>query len=207
MVGMNPQVLSELKSQARRRGVSLEEVEDLVQDSVLAGLSAGRSDGPYLQGILRNQLAMRRRSDHRRRLREQQAIAGQMFVSAPPSDPLPVRVLHGWLISLSPASRRLATLVLAGMTAEEIRWLLGLSAAAFRQRVASLRAAVRRCPPELRACLREIQPKPAWPAAPRRCLLKRALPANALSLATHDVDGHVLVVGKVAHVSGFRGNR
>ncbi len=203
---MNRELFAQLKTQARRRGLSPADAEDLVQDGVVAGLLAGRCDAPYLHGIVRNLAAMRQRGDRRRLAREQRAGVGQEVVAGSASDPLPVSAISCWLTGLSPASRQLAVLALAGMNADEIRWLLGLSTAAFRQRVAALRSVVRRCPPELRACLQGMQRQAGWPTAPRRLVLKRALSANTSSLAAHDVDGHVLVVRKAAHVSGSGGN-
>ena len=62
-----------LRAQARRLVRRAEEADDLVQDALLAALEAGRSDPPWLAGVLRKQSAMTARSAIRRRRREASA--------------------------------------------------------------------------------------------------------------------------------------
>ena len=63
-----------LRAQALRLCRRADEAEDLVQETLLAGVLAGRHDMPWLSGVLRRQAAMAARSGARRRRLE--ALAG-----------------------------------------------------------------------------------------------------------------------------------
>jgi DNA-directed RNA polymerase specialized sigma24 family protein len=129
-----------LRRQARRLTQHADEAEDLVQDTLLAALQAGRSDVEWLAGTLRRQAAMQVRSAVRRRRREADVA------QADRDDALPGNAADGaatgaLLNRLPPAARRVAALALHGLNADEVRWILGLSDAAFRQRLTSIRKA------------------------------------------------------------------
>lgn len=168
------------------------EVDDLVQDVLLAALQAGRSDIAWLTGVIRNQAAMHVRSAVRRRRREHAAANAETAAGAPP-----LAADAGALLArLPPAARRVATLALHGLSADEIRWILAVTPAAFRQRLTSIRKALGTLPPELQS---EAQ----------FGLVRRALKAalgGRPGLATHDADGHLLVIRNDAHTRAPRGN-
>lgn len=71
-----------LRRAARRYVDDVDAAEDLVQDTLVAALEAGRSDGPWLSGVLRNLAALQARGAGRRRRRE--AVVGmEVSVNAP----------------------------------------------------------------------------------------------------------------------------
>lgn len=129
---------------ARRSSRNREDAEDLLQESLLALLRVGRSDfaqstnARRLTGAIRKLALMRARTDIRRRNRD--AKAAPPSASAARASAVPNRFLN----SLSDASRKVATLVAAGMNREEIISILALSPAAFRQRLTSIRKAWRK---------------------------------------------------------------
>ena len=207
-----------LQAAARRLAPGAADAEDLVQDTLVAALRAGRDDLPWLHGVLRKQAALQARGAVRRRRREHSAAvdgtASDEVTAAAPADRERAigRALHG----MPPAARRVAVLALHGLSADEIRWLLGLSATAFRQRLTSIRRSLGATP----AAHRSEQVALAYLRDPARSvdlefgLLRRAL-RSALragpGLGTHDQDGHLLVIRDRrspgdAHVSGGRGN-
>lgn len=197
----------DLLAQARRLVGEPSEAEDLLQDALLIAVEAGRSDPAWIAGVLRRQAIMRARGAGRRRKREA-VVAAVDEVSgdvAPPIDPQPL------LRRLPPAARRVAVLALHGLSAEEVRWILGISPAAFRQRLTSIRRAIGTLPPTLRgealalAYLRD----PARAGDLQFGLLRRALKAALLggeALGTHDADGHLLVLNRRAHTFVLGGN-
>lgn len=197
---MDRTVYAELRAQARRLSRNADEAEDLVQDTLLAAVEQGRlpsrGDGAWLAGVMRRQAALRIRGETRRRRRERQADlrpgAGAWTAGVPRS--LPPRA---FLRRLPPASRQVAVLALHGLDPAEIRWILGLDAAAFRQRLARLRRVLATLDPgddaEAREAARSGPARTGELAFGRiRRILKAALRGPALG--THDPDGHLLVV-------------
>jgi RNA polymerase sigma-70 factor (ECF subfamily) len=100
-------------------------------------------------------------------------------------------------------------LALHGLGPEEIRWILGLTPAALRQRLTRVRRQLGELPPSLRAEALAL----AYVRDPARSVdlqfglvrraLKAALQARA-GLGTHDSDGHLIVIRgrRVARGSG-----
>jgi len=196
----------ELLAQARRLTRRDHEAEDLVQETLLAALETGRSDPAWLSGVIRNRAAMAARSSARRRQRETaSADDAPSAESSPSSDPRPL------LQRLPPAARRVAVLALHGLSAEEIRWILQLAPAAFRQRLTSIRKAIGALPPELRGeslALAYVR-DPARAVDLQFGLVRRALKSalhDAAGLGTHDPDGHLLVIRGAAHTWPSPGN-
>lgn len=201
---MDLDAYQELLRQARALVRTPEEAQDVVQDALLAGLEAGRDDGPWLAGVVRRRAALLARGSARRRRREASAttpLPSMPELDGPPPGPL--------LARLPPAARRVAVLALHGLPAEDIRWILQLTPAAFRQRLTSIRKAIGGLPAGLRAEAMAL----AYVRDPARSvdlqfgLLRRALQAALPvrpGLGTHDQDGHLLVIG--AHVPAPRGN-
>lgn len=208
---MQREVIKALHRQALRLVATPADAQDLVQETLLAGLCAGRSDAVFLHGVLRKQAAMAWRSAGRRLARE--VMADDIAPSHPPEEACEAALAPGlaaWISARPRALRQLAVLALHGLDPAEIRWLLGLAPAAFRQRVAALRSAVATAPDELRANLRVLAQRPgagrpATAAVVSRRALKAAL-ARKPGVATHDPDGHALAIRGLPHVSASRGN-
>ena len=198
----------QLYAQARRLARSAEDAEDLVQDTLLAALVAGRDDPAWLCGVLRNQAALAARAAVRRRRREALHAGPHEPVTAIEStrtDPTPL------LAQLPPAARRLAVLLLHGLDGEEIRWILGIAATAFRQRLTRIRKALAELSPALQEELRTLAGRHDRPGLLEletglvRRALKAALGAGA-GLGTHDPDGHLVIVNGSAHTRAPGGN-
>ena len=214
----------QLRSEARRHVRKAEDSDDLLQDALLIALESGRDDPAWLCGVIRNQAAMQARIAIRRRRREA-ATAEEAAVEAEtahdPADrtqPSAVALLE----RLPPAARRVAVLALHGLNAEEIRWILGLSATAFRQRLTSIRKTLAMLAPAQRAeamALAYVR-DPARSADLQFGLVRRTLIAaihatgrsaaddtlTVDAVGTHDADGHLLILRGRAHTSPDGGN-
>lgn len=197
-----------LRARARRLSRRPADADDLLQDALLAAIEAGRDDAPWLEGVLKNRAAMTARGEVRRRRREAACAEPDATEADATGDHAAAR---GRLLrALPPAARRVAVLALHGLSAEEIRWILGLADTAFRQRLTRIRRALGDLPPAQRA---EAQAM-AYLRDPARAVelqfglvrrsLKAALAGRA-GLGTHDADGHLLVI-RGAHVSPPGGN-
>ncbi len=204
-----------LLAQARRLTRRADEAEDLVQDTLLAALEAGRHDPAWLSGVLRNRAAMSGRTAARRRRREA-AVADAMPGKAAPSDAAAGNdcesAARAWLLErLPPSARRAAVLALHGLSADEIRWILGIEATAFRQRLTRIRRALAELPADRRvevaelAQLRDPARSADLPFGRIRRVLKTAL-RDADGIGAHDGDGHLLVLRPRAHVRSAGGN-
>jgi DNA-directed RNA polymerase specialized sigma24 family protein len=205
-------LLQRLRRQARRLGARPDDAEDLLQATLLAALEGGRSDLPWLAGVMVRQHALAARSAVRRRRREDRAVDWNA-ADAGPAIPVPGAVLR----ALPTAARRVAVLALHGLDGAEIRCLLGLSAPAFRQRLSTIRRCLRRLPPGLQAeaCAlasagERPRSNPHLPAGLLRRSLVRALArgpgrGSKPALGTHDDDGHLLLF-RCDHVSVPGGN-
>src|SRR5690606_27158023 len=143
----------QLHAKAQRLARSVPDAEDLVHDTLLAALIAGRDDPAWLSGVLRNQAALAARTAVRRRRREQTHAPEPTEPVAMPSDrPSPASLLQ----RLPPAPRRLAVLLLHGLDATEIRWILAIPDTAFRQRLTRIRKELAALPAHLREDLRDL---------------------------------------------------
>lgn len=117
-----------------------DEAEDLLQTVLLAAMEAGRSDlhsqdnRRWVIGALRKRALFEARSAVRRRDRESASCV-------PPAVSAGAEVSPAHFVSLLPRNlRTTALLALTGHTKAEIIWLLRLSDAALRQRIAGIRA-------------------------------------------------------------------
>ena len=209
---MNLDTYRHLHTEARRHARRAADADDLVQDALLIALEQGRSDDPaWLAGVIRNQAAMQARSAIRRRRREAAVAEDDVAIAHEDSSPSPGALLE----RLPPAARRVAVLALHGLNAEEIRWVLGINAAAFRQRLTSIRKAMGGLPPSQRAealALAYVR-DPARTVELQFGLVRRALKAalgGTDGIGTHDADGHLIVLRAAmpgrAHTSPARGN-
>jgi RNA polymerase sigma-70 factor (ECF subfamily) len=204
-----------------------------VQEALLVALQSGRVDLPWLMGVLKNLGAMAGRSAARRRRRElatptfvaeREAFASEQpgseqVASEPPasrhaaSTPFSSGIgsATAALPPLPPSARRVAVLALHGLSADEIRWILTLTPTAFRQRLSVIRRALGALAPAQRAeslALAYVR-DPARSVDLQFGLVRRALKAalrGTPGLATHDADGHLLVLRAGAHTSSSGGN-
>lgn len=200
----------QLRSQSRRLARSAADAEDLVQDTLVAALEAKRYDAPWLAGTLRNLAAMQARTAVRRRRREM-ASAAEPSPTVEPAQPAGPVASVAWLQAWPASLRRVAVLALHGLSAEEIRWILALSPEAFRQRLSRIRKALGLLPPEARAqglAMAYVR-DPARSADLQFGLVRRRLQAalgGHAGLATHDADGHLLVIRRPGHTWRPGGN-
>jgi DNA-directed RNA polymerase specialized sigma24 family protein len=196
-----------LHAQARRLAPTDADAEDLVQDTLLAALQAGRSDPPWLAGVLRRQAALAVRTAVRRRRRETACEAALEGVASADPTASPAALLH----ALPPSARRVAVLALHGLAADEIRFLLAITPTAFRQRLTTIRKALGALSPAQQAealALAYVR-DPARSVELQFGLVRRALKAalrGLPGLATHDADGHLLVLRGRAHTPAPAGN-
>ena len=102
-------------------------------------------------------------------------------------------------------------LALHGLSADEIRWILTLSPEAFRQRLSRIRKALGELPPAARAeslAMAYVR-DPARSVDLQFGLIRRRLRAalgGGAGLATHDDDGHLLVIRRPGHTWRPGGN-
>jgi RNA polymerase sigma factor (sigma-70 family) len=201
-----------LRNRARRHTRRREDADDLLQDVLRAALEAGRFDAPWLEGVMRNQAALTARSAGRRRRREAATgISEEATSFTEPATNAPIDA-QALLDRLPPAARRVAVLALHGLGPEEIRWILGLTLAALRQRLTRIRRQLGELPPALRAealALADVR-DPARSLDLQFGLIRRALKAALLGragLGTHDADGHLIVIRGRRVVRGSGGLR
>ena len=210
---MDLEAYRRLRAEARRHARRAADADDLVQDALLIALEQGRQDdSAWLAGVIRNQATMQARSAIRRRQREAAVAADEITPAGEDAAPSATALLE----RLPPAARRVAVLALHGLNADEIRWVLSISATAFRQRLTSIRKTLGALPPSQRAeamALAYVR-DPARSVELRFGLIRRALKAalrGVDGIGTHDADGHLIVLRTAArggaHTSTASGNR
>ncbi len=210
---MDLEAYRRLRAEARRHARRAADADDLVQDALLIALEQGRQDdSAWLAGVIRNQATMQARSAIRRRQREAAVAADEITPAGEDAAPSATALLE----RLPPAARRVAVLALHGLNADEIRWVLSISATAFRQRLTSIRKTLGALPPSQRAeamALAYVR-DPARSVELQFGLIRRALKAalrGVDGIGTHDADGHLIVLRTAArggaHTSTASGNR
>jgi RNA polymerase sigma-70 factor (ECF subfamily) len=161
---------------------------DLLHDALLDAIRADRTDfgrpetRRWFSGVLRNRAAMAARSAVRRRNRESSLRSHDRQSFARPS--------CMFIESLPAAARRVATLVVAGMTKPEILAILNLTDTSFRQRLATIRKAWQLVPGE-RDDIR-IDPDNLDLGLMRRALLRHVRALGGVG--AHDPDGHLFIL-------------
>jgi RNA polymerase sigma-70 factor (ECF subfamily) len=193
----------EMLRTARRFARSDEEARDLVQDALVIALTRGFDDWSsparrgWLSGVVRRHAAFVARGHMRRRRRE------RLQVSDWDSGARRWVWRADFLASLPRSLRVVAALASADLCATEIRWLLGLSDTALRQRLSALRSAVRaEGEPTTQSA---PEPQLAF-AGPRKQLLAGLRQQPGRVIATHDPDGHAILLRIVPHKIGLGGN-
>lgn len=192
----------ELLRIARRHSRRADEAEDLLHDALAAALESGRLDAAggraWLSGVVRNQARMQARAAVRRRGRETEWRSLGDAVANGPEAP-------GAVAADLPASLRAVLLLsLTGHSRAEIRHLLDISDEALRQRIAALRRRM--------AAPGDAPPEPRLAGALAFGSIRRGLLPVVKRfghLATHDPDGHGIVVNfsrNAAHNPAGRGN-
>lgn len=185
---------------ARRYVRRREDAVDLAHDVIVAALRAGVDDWDapsrraWIAGALRRHAAFVARTEIRRRRRELWSATAQMDA------PSMFCWSAGFLDSLARSVRQVAVLLTAGMTRREATYVLGISDAAFRQRIAALRRAARESSVTLidtgaRKCTLDLAV-----GRLRRWLLHSVRRDPDSLLGTHDPDGHLLVIRRSSQV-------
>jgi DNA-directed RNA polymerase specialized sigma24 family protein len=202
-VEVSPQAYREILRTARCCTRSEDEARDLVQDAVVVALARGFKDWSaperlgWLHGVVRKRAAFVLRGQQRRRRREQLPEGA--------SEPGASRWVWqaDFLASLPRSLRVVAALASADLCAAEIRWLLGLTDTALRQRLTALRRAVRAEPepPTLTASA-----PPLAFGGPRAQLLAALRRQDGRVVATHDPDGHAILLRIGPHKTVPSGN-
>jgi DNA-directed RNA polymerase specialized sigma24 family protein len=197
------QAYREILRMARRFTHSEDEARELVQDAVMLALARGFDDWStparrgWLWGVVRRRAAFVQRGQVRQRRRE------ELPDGPPGSDVVSWVWQEDFLASLPRSLRVVAALASADLCAAEIRWLLGLSDTALRQRLTSLRRAVRAEPEHPTRARTGLQ---HWLGPRRAQLLAGLRRQQGRVVATHDPDGHVILLRIVAHKGGRGGN-
>jgi DNA-directed RNA polymerase specialized sigma24 family protein len=193
----------EILRMARRFARSEDDARDLVQDAVLIALARGFDDWPtpgrrgWLRGVVRKRAAFVVRGEARRRRRE------ELPDGAAGSGASRWVWQADFLASLPRSLRVVAALASADLCVAEIRWLLGLTDTALRQRLTALRRAVGAVgEPPTRAA---SEPQLTF-AGPRAELLAGLRRHHDRVVATHDPDGHVILLRIGPHEMGLGGN-
>lgn len=205
---ISTQSLRQLRRIASRRARTPDEADDLVQDTLVAALEAGREcDGPqffpWASAVLTRRAMFLARTAGRRRRRETN-FAMEAAVDAALPSASERRIPRQFIDTLPPSVRTIALLVNAGLGRAEISAVLGISDLALRQRISYLRKAWRRSGRKF-----ELSEPPTRSRTP--CgLLRRSLKTTLVKLpsarfAVADPDGHEIYIG-VAHTSAARGN-
>lgn len=181
-----------LRAIARRHSRVESEADDLLQDALLVATEQGRLDlagidRPWFAGVLAN-LGLRRARDAVRR-KNREAEPPRPGVRDIP--PLPD---SAFLRTLPRSARLVATLAINGMTPDEIRHVLALTDAAYRQRLTTIRRAWNdAAPPTGRT---QTVSTDLDFGVIRQALLEPARRRG--HIGTHDPDGNLFLIGEVS---------
>lgn len=183
----------ELVGLARRHARRPDEAEDIVQEVLIAAVAAGRddfsnsADRRWIAGAIRRRAAFDARSAARRRAREARWQAERT-----PGNETGGEVLQAILKGLPASLRVVAALALSGHSRAEIAYLLGLPDTALRQRIRALKLALARKGVAMPKETIGLNLGLAYGAI--RQALAPALKKHGGAFATHDPDGHILLV-------------
>jgi DNA-directed RNA polymerase specialized sigma24 family protein len=203
--------LHTLRAQALRLSRNAADADDAVQETLLASIQNDRYDMPWLYGVLQKQVAMQIRTKIRRRRREDSVVDDLRLSNEEDTDTSSNHHVFELIRRLPKALRQVAVLAIHGLNAEEIRYLLGIAPAAFRQRLTVIRKSLGKLSDEQS---REALAM-AYVREPHRSielqlgLIRRALKAILCGnhcLGTHDLDGHLIIIRRDAHTFAPHGN-
>lgn len=190
---MHTRAYSDLLRYARKTTKRADEAEDLLQTVLLAAIEAGRTDTTcpenrrWILGALRKRALFDARSAIRRRRREEYATTA-ILSETPDVEALPLSLVN----KLSPPLRLTALLALSGHTKPEIAYLLRLSDATLRQRIASIKRQFRKEGQMDLSGVPGLEGLLAYGRI-RKALLKTVHKTNAV-LGSHDPDGFLFIV-------------
>lgn len=192
---MRSAIYTRLQAVARRESRDAGIADDLVQEAMVAAIRAGRTDfdapetSRWLVGVIRNQARMAARGAMRRRRRDGEWRSN----AAQAAEPDETQNLARLLDSLPASLRIVAALALSGHDRREIAYLLQVSDTALRQRLMALK---RRFLAEGVAAPADLPGLNLDLAYGRlRDALLPKLRRHGGVFATHDPDGHLLVIG------------
>ena len=196
MINNQPPPYTQLLQYARKVTRHSDEAEDLLQVILLSAVEAGRTDlsctdnRRWLFGALRKRAAFDARSAVRRQKRE----ASSILTEEPSEEPQAENQISttDFVNTLPPSLRTAALLALAGHTKAEVAWLLRISDAALRQRIAQIKRRWRQFDGRHVSGLPSLKGELAFGQI-RQALLKMSR-HNSVILASHDPDGHLFVV-------------
>lgn len=196
-------ILVTLRQCASRHSRVDHEADDLMQDVLLLAVARGRpiTDPGFMawaKGAIRNHARFIARTAGRRRVRD---AAWGTPCAAP--NPVP-RFSHAFLSSLPSAQRMVALLINLGLDRAEITHLLGLSDAAFRQRLSGLRKALQACTGEAEF-FDGFSPVQGDGLA-RRSLKQSLHPHAPRTFAIRDPDSVPIFFSRRDHIPGAGGN-
>jgi RNA polymerase sigma-70 factor (ECF subfamily) len=196
--------LRSLRAVAARHSRVAHEVDDVIQDVLLAAVAEGRDIADpgfaaWAAGAVRLRSRFLARTAARRFCREQAYAASPQPTRQRPA----LRLPKTFVDRLPPSRRIVALLVNLGMDRREVGYLLGLSDVALRQRIAGLRKAAK---------AEGLRPLPVLERGtePHRGLVRRALkaalpPRTIRQFAVRDPDGMTILVSG-GHVLEGGGN-
>ena len=195
-MALTPDCYRDIVRAARRHVRRRDDAVDLAHDVIVAALSARMDDWEtpsrraWIAGAMRRHAAFVARTEIRRRQRELRSADHQ-------TDPPPTFCWSAdFLDSLARSVRRVAVLLMAGMTRREATYVLGISDAAFRQRVAALRRAARTAPSALTDHVSDVPDLAVGRL--RQWLLDSVRRDPGSLLGTHDPDGHLLIIRRAS---------
>jgi RNA polymerase sigma-70 factor (ECF subfamily) len=186
---------------ARRRG----EAEDLLHDALLAAVGAGRRSladpqaRAWFAGVIRNKAVMAARSAARRRARETSVVPQPEPPVAESLGDGDRQALLAVVRRLPRAARAVATLAVHGMTREEIAYVLGLSQAALRQRLMTIRKGMADLCGQGELAIHPRRVRDALVSKEldvglmRRALRTLLQSSYKTGIGLHDPDGHLIV--------------
>ncbi len=197
--------LNSLRAIAVRHSRVRHEVDDLIQDVLLAAVAQGKDIGDpgfpaWAAGAIRLRSRFLARTAARRTRRE------GAYAATPHSTKtgLALRIPNSFVEGLPPSRRIVALLINLGMGRKEVAYLLGLTDVAMRQRLAGLKKAMTEA---------GVSPLPVLESdsggLPRGLVrrgLKAALPPRKIrQFAVRDPDGLTILISS-GHVSDAGGN-
>ncbi len=188
-----------LRSHAFKVSRCSEDAEDLLQNTLLVALEAGRADlncpqnRRWILGVMRKRALFEARCAVRRRDREQNAPTGE------PSTLTDVDATLQAVAALPPALKTTALLALTGHTRKEMAWLLRISDAALRRRISDIHKRWQDCDAPI--VTEAVALRGGLNFGAIRHVLRQPLKQMNAYLASHDPDGNLFILASQNPVS------